>query len=157
MKLWRHLGEAPLLMHIETSNSVYGISNAYVEHSSRQWNQLTPARNPRRPRRLLGGRFGDTLEKHHFWSTYRLQIRFMASPMHMLNIHHVNETNWHQPGTPDVLLDSSEDDLETPWRSTTSDAHRDFKFIIRLFQYMYCTFLMPKNPFDTRQELETSS
>ena len=151
------LTEAPLLMHTETWNSVYGYSNAYVEHSWHQRNQLTPARNPRRPLRLLGGRFGDTLEKHHFWCTYRLQFRFMASSMHMLNIHHVNETNWHQPGTPYVLVDSLEDDLETPWRSTTSGAHTDFKFGLWHLQCICWTFITSMKQIDTSQEPQTSS
>ena len=63
-----HSGDSckvPLLMHIETWNSVYGFSNVYLEHSLCQRTYSTPVRNHRRPLRLLGGRFGDTLEKYH--------------------------------------------------------------------------------------------
>ena len=56
------VAEVPLLMHIEASNSVYGFSYVYLEHSLCQRTYLTPVRNHRRPLRLLGGRFGDT-----FW------------------------------------------------------------------------------------------
>ena len=54
-----------------------------------------------------------------------------------------------------MLLDSLEDDLETPLRSTICNAHRDLKFIVRPLQFICGTFLMPNYPFDTRQEPET--
>ena len=62
-----------------------------------------------------------------------------------------------ESGTTDVLLDSLENDLETPLRGTICNAHRDLKFGLWHLQCLYGTFLMPQDPFDTSQEPQMSS
>ena len=115
-------------------------------------------RNQKRRPRLLEGHSGDTLEKSTFNAHRDLKFG-AASPMYMLNI----------PDVPIPILTPAMNQRHPlirllggrfgePGRSTTCNAHRDWKFGKRVLQCIRVLFLMPQNPFDINQEpAETSS